>query len=53
MGVYLGVSPNHACSIALVLNPNTGHVSPQFHTKHDDFFETVTSKVTNFDHPTP
>ena len=36
--VYLGPSPNHARSVALVLNPRTGHVSPQFHVKFDDFF---------------
>ena len=53
MGVYLGVSPNHTHSIALILNPHTEHVSPQFHSKHDDFFKMVTDKVTDFDHPTP
>ena len=26
--VYLGASPNHASSVALILNPRTGHVSP-------------------------
>ena len=36
--VYLGPSPNHARSVALVLNPCTGHMSPQFHVKFDDFF---------------
>ena len=53
LGVYLGPSPNHACSIALVLNPRTGHVSPQFHVKFDDFFETVQAKVTDLDAPDP
>ena len=53
LGVYLGLSPNHARSIALVLNPRTGHVSPQFHVKFDDFFETVQSKVTDLDSPDP
>jgi hypothetical protein len=33
----------------LVLNPRTGHASAQFHVKHDDFFETVSNKSTNFD----
>ena len=41
LGVYLGRSPNHAQSIALVLNLSTGLVSPQFHLKFDDLFETV------------
>ena len=38
LGVYLGPSPSHARSVALVLNPRTSHVSPQFHVKFDDFF---------------
>ena len=53
LGVYLGPSPNHACSVALVLNPRTGHVSPQFHIKFDDFFETVQDKSTGLDAPDP
>ena len=47
LGVYLGPSPNHAWSVALVLNPRTGHVSPQFHVKFNDFFETVQKKATD------
>ncbi len=31
LGIYVGHSPSHAGSVALVLNPRTGHVSPQFH----------------------
>jgi hypothetical protein len=32
----------------------TGHVlSPQFHVKQDDFFETATGKATDFDSPEP
>ena len=53
LGVYLGPSPNHARSVALVLNPRTGHVSPQFHVKFDDFFETVQDKSTDMDTPEP
>ena len=53
LGVYLGPSPNHARSIALVLNPRTGHVSPQFHVKFDDFFKTVQAKATDLDAPDP
>ena len=53
LGVYLGPSPNHAGSVALVLNPRTGHVSPQFHVKFDDFFETVQAKSTDLDTPGP
>ncbi len=39
--VYLGKSPRHSRSVALVLSLLTGYVSAQFHLKHDDFFETV------------
>ena len=41
LGIYLGRSPAHASSVALVLNPNTGLVSPQFHVVFDDDFSTV------------
>ena len=41
MAINLGFSAQHARTVALVLNPQTGLVSPQFHTKFDDFFETV------------
>jgi hypothetical protein len=41
--LYLGVSPNHSSSVALVLNLTTGFISPQFHVVHDDLFATVTS----------
>ena len=53
LGVYLGHSPSHARSVALVLNPRTGHVSPQFHVKFDDFFETVQDRSTDMDAPEP
>ena len=38
VGVYLGQSPIHNQSVALVLSLETGHVSPQFHTKFDGSF---------------
>ena len=41
LGLNLGPSPNHARNISLVLNLNTGLVSPQFHCRFDEFFETV------------
>jgi GAG-pre-integrase domain len=41
IGIYLGISPRHSRSVALVLNPKTGHVSPQFHIRFDDVFKTV------------
>ena len=41
LGIYLGHSPSHAGSVALVMNPKTGLVSPRFHLVFDDNFETV------------
>ena len=41
LGIYVGRSPFHVGSVALVLNPRTGHVSPQFHVVFDDDFSTV------------
>ena len=40
-GVYLGHSPSHAGSVALVMNMNIGFVYPQFHLVFDDNFEIV------------
>ena len=53
LGIYLGPSPSHARTVALILNPRTGHVSPQFHVKFDDFFETVGNSSTDMDIPEP
>ena len=41
LGIYVGHSPAHAGIVALVLNPNTGLVSPQYHVVYDDQFSTV------------
>jgi Reverse transcriptase (RNA-dependent DNA polymerase)/GAG-pre-integrase domain len=43
VGLYLGASPRHSKRVALVLNLQTGHVSPQFHVTFDDNFETIRS----------
>ena len=40
-GVYLGHSPQHSSDVALVLNLNTGLVSPQYHVVFDDNFSTI------------
>ena len=55
LGIYLGPSPNHSRSIGLILNPRTGHGSPQFHVKYDNFFETVrkSNKDNRWDTPKP
>jgi hypothetical protein len=41
MGIYVGCSPSHTSNVALILNPRTGHVSPQFHVVFNDDFTTV------------
>jgi hypothetical protein len=41
MGINLGKSPHHAKSVYLVLSLTTGLVSPQFHVKMDDKFDTL------------
>ena len=41
VGLYLGPSPRHARSVALVLSLDNGHVSPQYHVRFDHLFETV------------
>ena len=42
---YLGVSPTHASTVPLVLNPDTGAITPQFHCVSDSWFHTVTSEI--------
>jgi Reverse transcriptase (RNA-dependent DNA polymerase) len=39
--MYLGASPKHARSVYLILNIETGLVSPQFYVHFDNLFETV------------
>ena len=41
LGIHLGPSTEHARNVYLVLNPITGLVSPQYHCRFDDFFESV------------
>jgi hypothetical protein len=47
-GIYLGVSKSHSSTVHLVLNPETGVISPQYHCIFDDTFSTVWSDG-NFD----
>jgi hypothetical protein len=42
IGINLGYSPRHASSVSLILNIETGLVSPQYHCTYDDLFETTT-----------
>ena len=48
----MGVSPLHASTVGLILNPNTNRISPQFHCVYDDYFETVHSNDSNNIPPT-
>jgi Reverse transcriptase (RNA-dependent DNA polymerase)/GAG-pre-integrase domain len=41
LAIYIGHSPQHSRSVGLLLSLNTGLVSPQFHVKYDDDFETI------------
>ena len=41
LGIYLGPSPVHHRNVALILNPTTGLVSPQFHVRFDPEFTTA------------
>ena len=40
-GCYVGFSPMHARTVALIYNPATTHVSPQFHLVYDEQFSSV------------
>jgi hypothetical protein len=41
VGIYLGTSPQHARTVALVLSLTTGLASPQFHVRMDSTFQTM------------
>ena len=43
LGIYVGRSPFHAGNVALVLNPQTGYISPQYHLVFDDNFSTISN----------
>ena len=42
-GVFVGFSPKHSSDVPLVLNLQTGSISPQYHIVFDDTFSTVIS----------
>jgi hypothetical protein len=43
-GQFMGISANHASTVHLVRNLQTGLITPQYHLVFDDFFETVFSE---------
>ena len=45
VGIFLCHSPHHATDVPLILNTQTGLVSPQFHLIYDDDFDTVKRDV--------
>ena len=44
--IYVGHSKNHAITAPLVLNPETGSITPQFHVVFDDWFATIPTNGT-------
>ena len=42
-GIYLGVSKHHSSIVNLVLNLESGVISPQYHCVFDDTFSTIWS----------
>jgi hypothetical protein len=43
LGIFLGFSSLHSSQVPIVMNVDTGEISPQFHVIFDDKFETVVS----------
>ena len=43
--VNMGLSKKHATTAPLVLNPESGYITPQFHVVFDDWFATVAAGV--------
>ncbi len=41
IGLYIGCSPSHAATVALIFNPHTGPLSLHFYVVFDDDFTTV------------
>ena len=41
VGINLGHSPRHSPSVSLVLNTDTGLVSPQYHVQFDELFDSL------------
>ena len=41
VGIYLSRLPQHAANVSLVLDRDSGYVSPQFHVVHNKMFESL------------
>jgi hypothetical protein len=44
-GIFLGFSPKHHTNVALVLNPETGSLTPHYHVVFDEKISTITFNV--------
>ena len=51
-GVFVGYSPVHSSDVPLVLNLQSGSISPQYHVVFDDSFSTVQSLSPSEEPPT-
>jgi hypothetical protein len=47
VGIYLGQSPQHVRTVALVLSLTTGLTSPQFHVKFDPTIQTMRKRFSS------
>ena len=43
--IFMGLSPRHASTVPLVLNFDTGAITPQFHVVLDNWFATIATEV--------
>ena len=50
-GVFVGFSSLHSSEVPLVLNLQTGSITPQYHVVFDDYFSTVSSVEREIDPP--
>ena len=50
-GIFMGFSRVHSSDVPMILNPSTGHVSPQYHVVFDDEFTTVPSLASDEEPP--
>lgn len=41
----IGLSPKHASTVPLVLNVDSGYITPQFHVVFDDWFSTIATSI--------
>jgi hypothetical protein len=48
MGIYVGHSLAHSGNVPVIYNPQTTHITPQFHVVFDDQFSTVTCNPSTF-----